>query len=101
MLAIPSNADRHLSTAAVLEENCATLGVRAEDASSGRLRSALQQFFSIGPYSAAAMRCSLIFREDQTTNRFRELSVDLRRATFTRSSLKIKEVLKQPLVLKE
>jgi UDP:flavonoid glycosyltransferase YjiC (YdhE family) len=71
VLAIPSNADQHLSTA-VLEENGAGLGVRAEEASSKHLRSALQELFSKGSYSAVAKRWSAIFRKDQTTNRFRE-----------------------------
>jgi UDP:flavonoid glycosyltransferase YjiC (YdhE family) len=71
VLAIPSNADQHLSTA-VLEENGAGLGVRAEDASSGNLRSALQELFSAGSYSAAAKRWSVVFQKDRMTNRFRE-----------------------------
>ena len=71
VLAIPSNADQHLSTA-VLEENGAGLGVRAEEASSKHLRSALQELFSNGSYSAVAKRWSAIFRQDQTANRFRE-----------------------------
>jgi UDP:flavonoid glycosyltransferase YjiC (YdhE family) len=76
LLAIPSNADQHLSTA-VLEENGAGLGVRAEDASSKCLRSAFQQLFSTGAYSAAAKRWSVIFQKDQTTNRFRDFLLSL------------------------
>jgi UDP:flavonoid glycosyltransferase YjiC (YdhE family) len=71
LLAIPSNADQHLSTA-VLEENGAGLGVRAEEASSKHLRSAIQELFSKGAYSAAAKRWSVIFRKDQATSHFRE-----------------------------
>ena len=71
VLAIPSNADQHLSTA-VLEENGAGLGVRAEEASPKELRSAIQELLSQGSYSAIAKRWSAIFRKDQTTNRFRE-----------------------------
>jgi len=71
VLAIPSNADQQLSTA-VLEENGAGLGVRAEEASPKHLCRALQELFSEDSYSAAAKRWSVIFRKDQATSRFRE-----------------------------
>lgn len=71
VLAIPSNADQHLSSA-VLEENGAGLSVRAEEASAKHLRCAFQELFSQGSYSAAAKRWSAIFRKEQATNRFRE-----------------------------
>jgi UDP:flavonoid glycosyltransferase YjiC (YdhE family) len=71
MLAIPSNADQHLSTA-LLEENGAGLGVRVEEATAERLHAALLKILSEASFNKAAESWATIFQQDAARNRFRE-----------------------------
>jgi UDP:flavonoid glycosyltransferase YjiC (YdhE family) len=71
MLAIPSNADQHLSTA-LLEENGAGLGVRVEEATVGTLLSSARRILSEASFARAAARWATIFQQDAARNRFRE-----------------------------
>jgi len=71
MLAIPSNADQHLSTA-LLEENGTGLGVRVEEATPQRLHSALLQILSDASFTKSAERWATIFQQDAAINRFRQ-----------------------------
>jgi UDP:flavonoid glycosyltransferase YjiC (YdhE family) len=71
MLAVPSNADQHLSTA-LLEENGTGLGVRVEEATVGTLHSALVKILSEASFTKAAERWATIFQQDAARNRFRE-----------------------------
>ena len=61
VLGIPSNADQHLSTA-VLEENGAGLGVRVEEASEDRLRSALERLLFDPQYRRSAQHWASVYR---------------------------------------
>jgi UDP:flavonoid glycosyltransferase YjiC (YdhE family) len=69
VLAIPSNADQHLSTT-VLVENGGGLGVRVEEASAERLFSALKRIIFEPDFRAAANRWGHIFQQDEGNNRF-------------------------------
>jgi UDP:flavonoid glycosyltransferase YjiC (YdhE family) len=71
VLAIPSNADQHLSTA-VLVENRAGLGVRAEEATRKVLYSALVRILSEASFTKAAERWVAIFQRDAARSRFHE-----------------------------
>ena len=69
VLAIPSNADQHLSTT-VLVENGGGLGVRVEEASENELFFALQRIISESNFHDAASRWGHIFQRDETHQRF-------------------------------
>lgn len=69
VLAIPSNADQHLSTT-VLVENGGGLGVRVEEASEDQLFAALQKIISEPNFREAAARWGHIFQQDETLGRF-------------------------------
>jgi UDP:flavonoid glycosyltransferase YjiC (YdhE family) len=69
VLAIPSNADQHLSTA-ILVENGGGLGVRVEEASAQRLFLALERIISEPAFGKAANRWSYIFQQDGAKKRF-------------------------------
>jgi UDP:flavonoid glycosyltransferase YjiC (YdhE family) len=69
VLAIPSNADQQLSSA-VLEENSAGIAVRVEEASYGRLLSALRKIFLEPGYSQAAKTWGAIFQQHASNNLF-------------------------------
>ncbi len=71
VLAIPSNADQHLSTA-VLEQNGAGVGVRVEEASYGRLYAALQKLFSEPAFSQQAKQWGTIFQQHASSYRFQQ-----------------------------
>jgi UDP:flavonoid glycosyltransferase YjiC (YdhE family) len=69
VLAIPSNADQHLSTT-VLVENGGGLGVRVEEASAERLFLALQKIIFKPDFREAANRWGHIFQQDEGVKRF-------------------------------
>jgi len=71
VLAIPSNADQHLSTM-VLVEHGAGLGVRVEEASSERLSSALQRIIFESSFKEAVTFLSTIFQQDRGVDGFKE-----------------------------
>ncbi len=71
VLAIPSNADQHLSTT-VLVENGGGLGVRVEEASADQLFSALKRIISEPNFRKAADRWAHIFQQDAGSNRFEQ-----------------------------
>jgi UDP:flavonoid glycosyltransferase YjiC (YdhE family) len=71
VLAIPSNADMHLSTA-FLEESGAGLGVRVEDASEKRLNLALQRLLSEPHYRDAAKRWAAVYARYDSGEIFRQ-----------------------------
>jgi UDP:flavonoid glycosyltransferase YjiC (YdhE family) len=71
VLAIPSNADQHLSTA-MLEQNRAGLGVRVEEASFERLHTAVQRFFSEPGFSQAAKAWGITFQRHANENLFQQ-----------------------------
>ncbi len=72
VLAIPSNADQQLSTA-VLEENRVGLGVRIEEATSQRLRAALQRILSDDSFTNVAKGWSKVFEKHSIQNHFQAL----------------------------
>jgi UDP:flavonoid glycosyltransferase YjiC (YdhE family) len=71
VLAIPSNADQHLSTA-VLEESGAGVGVRVEEASSKRLHTTLEKLMSDHRFAVAAKGWGNIFQQHGKKNWFQQ-----------------------------
>jgi len=71
VLAIPSNADQHLSTA-VLVESGSGLGLRVEEASSKRLHAALKKMMSDPRFGVAAKNWGKIFQQDPRHARFQQ-----------------------------
>jgi UDP:flavonoid glycosyltransferase YjiC (YdhE family) len=69
VLAIPSNADQHLSTA-ILVESGAGLGLRVEEASPKRLQAALGKMISDPRFGVAAKHWGEIFQQDASQDRF-------------------------------
>lgn len=70
VLGIPSNADQQLSTA-VLEENGAGLGVRVEEASSSRLRQALERLLYDPKFRQSAQQWAEVYRRYDSPTMFR------------------------------
>ena len=71
VLAIPSNADQHLSTA-VLEENGPGLGVRVEEASETRLLRSLEKLLFEPQYRRSAQQWSVIYSRYPSGDLFRD-----------------------------
>ena len=71
VLAIPSNADQHLSTA-VLEENGAGLGVRVEEASAHNLHAALSKLFFDPRFKESAKAWGTLFQQHASKNVFQQ-----------------------------
>ena len=71
VLAIPSNADQHLSTA-VLEENGAGLGVRVEEASARNLHAALSKLFFDPRFKDSAKTWGTLFQQHASKNVFQQ-----------------------------
>jgi UDP:flavonoid glycosyltransferase YjiC (YdhE family) len=76
VLGIPSNADQHLSTA-FLEDSGAGLGVRVEEASEGRLRSALEKLLIEPQYTQAAQRWKNVYARYDSGALFRKFLDDV------------------------
>jgi UDP:flavonoid glycosyltransferase YjiC (YdhE family) len=72
VLAIPSNADQHLSTM-VLVEHGAGLGIRVEEASGERLFSVLQRIIFEPAFKEAVTYLKTIFQQDRGIDRFKQL----------------------------
>jgi UDP:flavonoid glycosyltransferase YjiC (YdhE family) len=75
VLAIPSNADQHLSTA-FLEESGAGLGVRVEEASEKRLYETLERLLCAPRYREAAQRWAAVYARYDSASLFREFVSD-------------------------
>jgi UDP:flavonoid glycosyltransferase YjiC (YdhE family) len=71
VLGIPSNADQHLSTA-VLEENGAGLGVRVEEATEKRLRTAIGRLLFEPAFRLTARKWAEVFARYDSGDLFRE-----------------------------
>jgi len=78
VLGIPSNADNHLSTAA-LEDSGAGLGIRVEEASPERLRRAIERLLSDASYRQAAQKWKQIFARHDSPALFRQFLADMSR----------------------
>ena len=71
VLGVPSNADQQLS-AAILEENGAGLGVRAEEASAKRLRSAVERILAESKFRTRARGWAATFAKYNSVKLFRD-----------------------------
>jgi UDP:flavonoid glycosyltransferase YjiC (YdhE family) len=71
VLAIPSNADMQLSTAALVDSG-AGLGVRVEEATEARLRKALERLLSDSSFRNAARRWADVFARYDSAALFRD-----------------------------
>jgi len=92
VLAIPSNADQHMSTA-VLVENGAGLGVRVEDANEKRLYSALEKLLGDPQFSRRAREWAEIYARYDSGAMFRKF---LTEALATPRTAQPSDQLRQP-----
>jgi UDP:flavonoid glycosyltransferase YjiC (YdhE family) len=71
VLAIPSNADQHLSTA-TLEDSGAGLGLRVEEATAQRLHATLERMLSDASLAVAAKAWGEVFQHDSGPEMFHQ-----------------------------